>query len=136
MRGGHVVIDRSAPAYAVLVALPEGTSPPTARASALEVLAWAAFIARPEDPVRRAILHDEYCRADLAAELARLLSSAPGVPFGVTWNGGLALTYADYRAAERRLAAWRADPAAYAAAARSPAGDPLDPRVHLGPARR
>ncbi len=47
---------------------------------------------------------DQHDTSALAAVLSETLASNPGVPVGVTWDGGIAITFADYRAAERRLA--------------------------------
>jgi hypothetical protein len=47
---------------------------------------------------------DQHDTLALAAVLSETLASNPGVAVGVTWDGGIAITYADYRAAERRLA--------------------------------
>lgn len=47
---------------------------------------------------------DQHDTSALAALLSETLASNPGVTVGVTWDGGIAITYGDYRAAERRLA--------------------------------
>ena len=64
--------------------------------------------------LRRWILHDSMPGMDAAARVVELALQEPGLPVGLTWDGGMAITANDYAAAERRLAAYRTDPQGYA----------------------
>ncbi|GAB2506743.1 hypothetical protein [Lysobacter humi (ex Lee et al. 2017)] len=70
--------------------------------------------ARARRHLRRHVRHDASPARDALREILLLLPEMPGVPLGLTWDDGIAVTAGDYRHAERRLAAYLRDPQAYA----------------------
>lgn len=99
-----VLIDASNPAYLVFV------FDPVIVPLTVERCAWSTFSDELERRLAALTGADaERCNA-LAHALRTTLAANPGVPVGVTWDGGFAITFQDYRAAERRLAAQRSAP--------------------------
>jgi hypothetical protein len=117
---GSVVIDRSEVAYTVFTRLPEEASAADiekiqawlAKHPDSEAVEWASFKEHAQDYVGPRILKNDYADCDVPRRLAQMLGrrSAAGAPLGVTWNGGVALTYNDYERAKALHAAWLADP--------------------------
>lgn len=137
---GHVLVDAENPAYTVFLALPADL-PKTdlmdlqleaMQRRGIEVVAWKAFTQALDRQVRARILRDEYPEVDVAEGIAALLAAYPQTPVGLTWNGGIAITYGDYAHA---LETWRrhlADPGARMRPARIE-DDPLHPMNHTVP---
>jgi hypothetical protein len=92
-----VLVDARNPAWLCFV-LQDTSDDPT-----LERLKWQQFISQIAGRLA-AWTADPRGAAALAVTLRQTLAENPGVPVGVTWDGGLAITFSDYRAAERRLA--------------------------------
>jgi hypothetical protein len=74
----------------------------------LERVSWQQFASQIANRLA-AWTADPSAAAALASTLRDTLADNPGTPVGVTWDGGLAITFSDYRAAERRLAKALAD---------------------------
>ena len=70
---------------------------PRARADALEA------------KLHRWIVHESQPAAKVAQRVVALALQQPGMPVGLTWDGGMAITYNDYNAAEKRHAAYLKD---------------------------
>jgi hypothetical protein len=92
-----VLIDAHSPAWLCFV-LQDTSDDPT-----LERAKWQQFSSQIAGRLA-AWTADPRGAAQLAVTLRETLAENPGVPVGVTWDCGLAITFADYRAAERRLA--------------------------------
>ena len=60
------------------------------------------------------IVHESQPAAKVAQRVVALALQQPGMPVGLTWDGGMAVTANDYAHAERRLQAYRDDPQGYA----------------------
>ena len=58
--------------------------------------------------------HEVQPAADVATRVVVLARQRPGSPVGLTWDGGMAITANDYKAAEQRLRAYESNPQAYA----------------------
>jgi hypothetical protein len=92
-----VLIDSRSDAWVCFVLDGTSSDPAWERSS------WQQFSLRIAERLASWIGPDRRTHA-LAKDLCATLCDAPGVPIGVTWDGGLAITASDYRAAERRLA--------------------------------
>lgn len=92
---------------------------------------WQEFSRDPPRHVRQFIRRNDYPEVDVVGGLARLLERYDGSPFGLTWNGGLALTQNDYRHAARTYAAHIQDPSSFQRLDRK--ADPVHPANHLDP---
>ena len=86
------------------------------------VVPLAEFAAAVREEAGRVIERNDYPAAQVVPGIICLMRRAPG-PWGITWNGGIALTRYDYDFA-RHSYETRAAPAGTT---------PVDPRVHLGP---
>jgi hypothetical protein len=129
-----LLIDASEPAYTVCCKLPvehqgrinrEGKDP-----DLLKLISWDQHL-ESQEHLRAYIKLDDYGDVDTIGGLTALLDRAPGVPFGLTWSGGIAYTYSDYQHAKRTHAAYLTDPASHKR--RERAADPVHPLNHLGP---
>lgn len=96
------------------------------------MLPWEDFKRDPPKHVRPYIRRNDYPEVDVVRGLALLLERYDGTPFGLTWNGGLALTSNDYRHASRTYATYLKDPNSFARAIDSRV-DSVHPANHLGP---
>ena len=67
-----------------------------------------------EAKLHRWIVHESQPAAKVAQRVVALALQQPGMPVGLTWDGGMAVTANDYAHAERRLQAYRDDPQGYA----------------------
>jgi hypothetical protein len=90
-------------------------APGTAR-----IVAWADLPAAVREEAAKVMLRDDFPGQPVIPGILCLLRKAPA-PWGITWNGGIALTRNDYDDA-RRTYATKAPPAAHS---------PVDPRGHL-----
>ena len=109
-----ICVDRAQPAWTLLYGvLPQDGGRPCARAD-MERVKQRDFPAL-QRRLHNGLLHEEQPEAGVAARVVELARQQPGMPVGLTWDGGMAITANDYSAAERRLAAYRANPARYAA---------------------
>ncbi len=99
-----VMIDARQPAYTVLIGVPRENVEQIKKQpkeEGLLVLSWKEFEADAETLITRGISKNEYPEIPLAKGIVALLKLYPAMPFGVTWNGGVAVTYADYKHAEK-----------------------------------
>jgi hypothetical protein len=125
-----VLLDRSEPAYSVLLAVPEDK---TAQAAAaikpdVELIPWDRFERDRDSILGPLVRRNDYPGWRVTDGLLEVLKSHPGAPVGLTWNGGVAFTLQDYEHARRALARYRADPAEQKrTGASDPAGDPVHP---------
>jgi hypothetical protein len=89
------------------------------------LVTWADFKGAPEKHIKSNIRRNDYPDIDLVAGMTKLLERYDGTPFGVTWNGGIAVTNKDYQLASRAFAVY------------SDRGlDPIHPLNHLEPLLR
>ncbi len=109
-----ICVDQAQPAWTLLYGvLPQDAKRPCARAD-MERVAQRDFPAL-QRRLHTWLLHEDQPEAHVAERVVELARQQPGLPVGLTWDGGMAITANDYTAAERRLAAYRADPQGYAA---------------------
>ena len=137
---GSVIVDRGEAAYTVFTRVPEGASKADlegvktwlAKQTDAEVIGWAIFQVRANDSIGTRIRKNDYPECDVSRGVTELLRRYPGSPFGVTWNGGIAFTFNDYRHAKKLYASWQADPSSKTRPT-DPRDDPIHPDEHLGP---
>ena len=109
-----ICVDQAQPAWTLLYGvLPQDGKRPCARAD-MQRVAQRDFPAL-QRRLHAWLLHEDQPEAGVAERVVALARQQPGMPVGLTWDGGMAITANDYTAAERRLAAYRADPQGYAA---------------------
>jgi hypothetical protein len=92
---------------------------------------WESFRANLGQHVTSMIIRNDYPEIDISRGLVALLERYNGTPFGVTWNGGLAVTNNDYQYAEQIYGAYLKDPASVKRPDRR--ADRLHPNNHLQP---
>lgn len=116
----HVCIDtRSSPAWTLMVATAEaGCAKKGMERVALSEFGSPAVRQR----LRTRVLRDALPGHDALRQIGLYLKQMPGAPIGLTWDGGMAITATDYRAADLRHAQYIKDPQAYIKAATA-AGD-------------
>lgn len=95
------------------------------------LLTWSDFKSDPPKHIRPYIRRTDYADIDVVGGLVRLLERYDGTPFGLTWNGGLAVTENDYRHSAGTYATFLSDPASFRVLERR--GDPVHPANHLEP---
>jgi hypothetical protein len=127
-----LLIDATEPAYTVYYKLPatqrdqldlSGKDP-----ALIHLIPWEE---RTAEHLLAHIQHNDYADVDIVAGLYALLDLADGAPIGLTWSGGVAITYRDYQHAKRTHTAWRLNPAAHTLSPR--AQDPIHPLNHFEP---
>lgn len=137
---GHVLVDAENPAYTVFLALPEALPKldlmdlqlEAMQRKGVEVVAWKAFTEHIGNQVCARIVRNDYPEVDVAEDIVELLAAYPQTPVGLTWNGGIAITYGDYEHALQTYRRHLADPAARMRPARI-ADDPVHPMNHTVP---
>lgn len=109
-----ICVDQEQPAWTLVYGvLPQDAARPCARKDMKKI--EAREFGELQRNLRAWLLHEVQPEADVVARVLALARQQPGMPVGLTWDGGMAITANDYTAAERRLAAYRADPQGYAA---------------------
>lgn len=134
-----VLIDRTEQAYTVYAGIQENKIGEV-KAKLLDapqgvtLVTWETFIQNSDEYVKSQIVKDEYPESRTIAGVVELVRKFPGTPIGLTWNGGIAITYNDYQHAKRIYEQYKADPASYERSRnRDPRADPVNPKGHLGP---
>ncbi len=135
----HVVIDTSNPATINFVGVPKAfpadkfqtLKDELAQSKGVHLISWHEFKSDLPKHVRQYIRRNDYPNFDVVSGLARLLERYEGTIFGLTWNGGLAITGNDYRHSELSYAAFLRDPASFTVSERRL--DPVHPANHLEP---
>ena len=138
MESDYVLIDQSQKAYTSFTRVPE-EQVEAIRAqiegkAGIIVIPWRRFISDEHVYLAGTVLINEYPESDMERGLLKILEKHPGVPVGVTWNGGMAITTNDYRHAERTYQQFVENPDQYRQIGkRDPRADPLRPESHFGP---
>jgi hypothetical protein len=137
---GYVIVDASDGYATTYVSLPK--SLPQEKLNELKskvtvrqgsyIEAWSSFIADLQRHVKANIKKDEYADVKTAEGLVAFLEKFEGTPIGLTWNGGLALTYNDYMFAQRTYQRYAANPA-FVARPPDRRADPVHPSNHTEP---
>lgn len=136
-----VVVDHSERAYAVLMAVRRDTPDDeleelrsqVATKEKVELVSWEEFLGERQRLLNSRIVKDEYPGSKAVEGIVELLRRYARTPFGLSWNGGVAITFNDYEHAKRLYKRYLEDPEAYARTrSKDPRADPLNPRSHLG----
>jgi len=137
-----VAIDRSETAYTVFLAVAKDASEEqleqlrsrAAQEEAVELVTWAEFRRTRTKYLDSRIVHDDYPGSKVVEGIIELLRRYASTPFGLTWNGGVALTFNDYEHAKRIYKKYLSDPDEYAATRpKDPRRDPINPKAHFAP---
>ncbi|HEX7863715.1 MAG TPA: hypothetical protein VF555_02135 [Variovorax sp.] len=136
----QVVIDPSDQHTTTYVSIPE--SIPEAKFDELKeamksregarLVAWREFAREPGKYVAANIRRNDYPEIDLGRGLKMLLERFEGVPFGVTWNNGIAVTANDYAHSARTFVEYSTDPT-QSRREKDRRRDPVHPLNHLEP---
>jgi hypothetical protein len=103
-KAAFVVVDRSEPAFIVMTGVAEDSSEEeiaeirarVGEQDQVEMLTWEDFSASADDIAESFMLVTDYPELRVIDGLRCLVGSEPGAPWGLTWNGGIALTMMDY----------------------------------------
>jgi hypothetical protein len=136
----YVVVDQSEPAFIVFTGIPvdidnaqlEEIKLKVANREALTMLPWQQFLEKVDEYSQLVILRDDYPTIKTLNGIVCLIASkqGTGAPWGLTWNGGIALSYNDYQHVRRTYESFNAAPASYQPI-QDPRRDPVHPRGHL-----
>ena len=98
----------------------------------LIMLTWEQFLESVDEYARSVILINDYSSIRIVDGIVCLVASkrGTGAPWGLTWNGGIALTRNDYNHARRTYELFKVNPASYKPI-RDPRRDPVHPSGHL-----
>ena len=135
-----VVVDQMEPAFIVFTGIPktidreqfEKIKLQVSERETLRMLSWEQFLESVNDYARSVMLRNNYPDINIVDGLVCLVASkqGSGAPWGLTWNGGIALTRNDYQHARRTYESYKADPDSYKPI-RNPRKDPIHPGGHL-----
>ena len=137
-----IVVDRTESAYTVFTTAPrtltfielDALQNRMQERKNVDVVTWTRFSAAEHRVFSERVLRNDYPDSRVAEGLRELLSRYAGIPFGVTWNGGIAFTFQDYEYAKRTYELHMADPEGgergYDARLEV---DPVQPELHFGP---
>ena len=137
---GFVVIDQSVSAYTVFTGISKKTSEQErdelkskiSEQEKVTVVTWAEFIENARKLASTTIVKHEYMEYGVIDGIVCLVGKAPGAPWGLTWNGGIALTSNDYQHAREIYLLYKENPEKYKLEAnRDPRADPINPGGHL-----
>ncbi len=134
-----VFVDARDPAFVVLQGIAQDASAQTrsemtgySTLEGVSLVTWSQFRQNAQAIIAPYVVKDEYPGASSILGVVALVKAYPGEPFGVTWNGGLAVTFHDYQYAVKTYKAFRADAQAYEESRPAdPATDPVHPENHL-----
>jgi len=135
-----VAIDQHEPAFIIFTGIPKNLDEKKLEEIKLKVssrekltlLTWQQFLERVDEYARLVILKNDYPNIRIVDGLVCLVASkkGTGAPWGLTWNGGIALTRNDYKHARQTYESYKANPASYKPI-RDPRADPVNPGGHL-----
>ncbi len=135
-----VVVDQSEPAFIVFTGIPEDIDKEqfekirlkVSSRETLTMLTWQQFLESVNKYTQSVILQKDYPNIRIVDGIVCLVASkqGSGAPWGLTWNGGIALTFNDYQHARRTYESYKANPAAYRPI-QDPRRDPVNPGGHL-----
>ncbi|MBN2370299.1 MAG: hypothetical protein JXO72_07420 [Vicinamibacteria bacterium] len=133
-----VLISSDEQAYTVYMRIPaskieEQTISSSGLAKA-ERVDWESFEKHKERYVHSRIVKNDYPQHRVVDGLMALLARNEGLPIGLTWNGGIAVTNNDYEHARRMFRQYQNDASDYERTRnRDPKADPVHPRAHFEP---
>ena len=118
-----VVIDQNETAFTIFTGIPknigkadfEGIKQKVSSQETLIMLTWEQFLENVNEYARAVILVNDYPNVRIVDGLVCLIASkqGSGAPWGLTWNGGIALTFNDYEHARRTYESYKESPSSY-----------------------
>ena len=137
-KSSHVIGDPSEKGFIVVTGIPTETDHAQlkkyrAKASKLDkvtILSWQQFLDNIQNYFRETLLKDDYPNNKTVDGLICLVSKLPTTQWGLTWNGGIALTRMDYNHVRKTYQAYKSNPAKYKPIS-NPKSDPVNPKGHL-----
>ena len=135
---GVVVIYRTQTPYSNIVRLPAGareSMKPYLQPGRVEMVDWSAFKSDPQRYLAPTLVKNEYPASNMPKLVVDLLEGFPGIPVGVTWTGGIAVSKDERTHAERIYQLFREKPEEYerTKVSSDQARDPIHPQHRLGP---
>ncbi|MEA1989276.1 MAG: hypothetical protein U9N57_08765 [Pseudomonadota bacterium] len=135
-----VVVDQGEKAFTVFTGIPknidknelERIKQKVAGLDTLMMLSWEQFLESVNEYASSVILINDYPSVRIVDGIVCLVASrqGTGAPWGLTWNGGIALTRNDYNHARRTYELYKANPDSYKPI-QDPRRDPVNPGGHL-----
>lgn len=135
-----VVVDQGEKAFTVFTGIPknidkdelERIEQTVSGRDTLIMLSWEQFLESVNEYAGSVILINDYPSIRVVDGIVCLVASrqGTGAPWGLTWNGGIALTRNDYNHARQTYALFKENPASYKPI-RDPRRDPVNPGGHL-----
>lgn len=122
----NVLVDQSDPAFTVYIGVTPELEPkvrPYLRENGVSLVQWVKFRSGVDKFVNARISRNDYPAGGSVQGIVDLIQKYPGSQFGLTWNGGIAITFNDYQYAKKTFQD-QSRPA-------SPATDPVNPAAHL-----
>ena len=141
-RPEYVIIDKQEPAYTVFAGIPEGfpkgefekIKSQAAEIKGVEIVSWEKFTSDTDNYVKAHIKKNDYEGIQVARGMVKLIEKYCRTPFGLTWNGGVAITYNDYQHAKKTYQRYLTNPGEYERTRnRDPRLDPVNPNNHFIP---
>lgn len=135
---GYVIIDTSKPEVTMYTSIPKSLTEAdldkiragvSAQAGA-SMETWEAFKNNFNLYVEARIKKNEYPELIIKDGFVAFFEKLEGVPLGLTWNGGIALTYNDYVHAKRTYQVYLKNPDSLARTS-DRSRDPVHPANHL-----
>jgi hypothetical protein len=100
----------------------------------MEIVSWESLEQEKDRYIQSHIMKNDYPQHRVKDGLLALLASNEGSPIGLTWNGGIAITYNDYQHAKRTYLLHQNDASGYERMRNTdPRADPVHPRAHFEP---
>lgn len=129
-----VLVDQHDPAFIVFTGIAKGTDErkleeirsKISNQQEVSMLTWEQFTASVDRHARSVIVRNDYPNSRAVDGLICLVGKQPGAPWGLAWNGGIALTFNDYQHVRRRYESYKTNPAAYRPI-HDPRADPVNP---------
>lgn len=138
LKPDYVIIDNSKAAYTVFVGIAEerlnAVEYQIENEKDVEILTWGKFLREREKYIEQKIIMDEYPNSRAIEGILELVTKFSDSPFGLTWNGGIAVTQSDYLYAEDTFQQYNIDPARYKVEIfDEQRNEPVNPQGHFGP---
>lgn len=129
-----VIIDQSDPAYIVFTGIGKNTEEnklteirsKVSERENVSMITWEKFTASVGKYAQSLMKTNDYPNYQVSKGLMCLVWKRPRWHWGLTWNGGIALTFNDYRYAKQRYESYIANPDSYSPM-RDPRADPINP---------
>ncbi len=98
-----VLIDSSKAAYTIFTALATQSHQPQPYVDTpgMRFVAVAELLTRPDRYFRIGRANEHLPDQNVIDTIVTTLQTSPGMPIGLTWNGGIAITFGDYQYAQK-----------------------------------